>query len=82
MNLISFLIFIVLQIIFLPIGLLGILIVGYKQMVVSKRLGVSQTAIEALNGRWTMHVFEIREDNSACQLAISMPNSSTNNYYR
>jgi len=62
MNFISFIVFIPLQIIFLPIGLLGIMLVAYKQMVISKQLGVSQTAIEVLNGRWTMHVFGIRQD--------------------
>jgi methyltransferase (TIGR00027 family) len=77
MNFISFIVFIPLQIIFLPIGLLGILLVAYKQMVVSKRLGVSQTAIEVLNGRWTMHVFGVRQDKAAEILAKSMPNTST-----
>ena len=77
MNLISFFVFVVLQIIFLPIGLIGVLLVAYKQMVISKRLGVSQTAIEVLNGRWTMHVFGIRQDKAAYKLAGSMPNTST-----
>ncbi len=77
MNLISFIIFVTLQIIFIPIGLLGVLIVAYKQMVVSKRIGVSQTAIEVLNGRWAMHVFGIRQDKAADKLAGSMPNTST-----
>jgi methyltransferase (TIGR00027 family) len=45
-------------------------------MVVSKRLGVSQTGIEVLNGRWTMHVFGIRKDLAAAQLASVMPNTS------
>lgn len=77
MGLVSFLVFVVLQVVFLPVGLLGILLVGYKQMVISKRLGVSQTAIEVLNGRWTMHVFDIREDEAAAQLAGALPNTST-----
>ena len=45
MNFISFLIFIPLQIIFLPLGLVGVLLVAYKQMIVSKPLGSSQTAV-------------------------------------
>jgi len=49
MNLISFVVFVALQFIFLPIGLVGVLLVAYRQMVISKRLGVSQTAIEVLN---------------------------------
>ncbi len=76
MSAISFIVFIVLQTLVLPLGLLGVLLVAYKQMVVSKRLGVSQTGIEVLNGRWTMHVFGIREDVAAAQLAGSIPNTS------
>ena len=30
---------------------------GYRQREASKWLGVSQTAIEIINGRWTMHIF-------------------------
>jgi methyltransferase (TIGR00027 family) len=77
LNFISFLIFIPLQIGFLPLGLLGILLVAYKQIIVSKRLGSSQTAIEVLNGRWTMHVFGIRKDDATEKLARALPNTST-----
>lgn len=77
MNVLSFLVFVLLQIVFLPLALVGVLLVAYKQMVVSKRLGVSQTAIEVLNGRWTMHVFDIRRDQAAAQLAGMVPNTST-----
>lgn len=58
-------------------GLLGILLVAYKQMIISKRSGSSQTAIEVLNGRWTMHVFDIRKDEAAEKLASLLPNTST-----
>lgn len=44
---------------FLPLAIVGFVVVAYKQMVVSKRLGVSQTMVEVLNARWTMHVFEL-----------------------
>ncbi len=77
MSILSFLIFILLQIAFLPLAIAGFLIVAYKQMVVSKNLGVSQTAIEVLNGRWTMHVFDIRKDQATAQLANTIPNTST-----
>ena len=58
-------------------GLLGFLLVAYKQIIVSKQIGSSQTAIEVLNGRWTMHVFDIRKDEAAVKLANSLPNTST-----
>ena len=62
MNILSWVIYIPLQILFLPIVILGALLVAYKQIVVSKKLGLSMTAIEVINGRWTMHIFGMRED--------------------
>ena len=70
-------IFLVLQIAFLPLAVAGFVIVAYKQMVVSKRLGVSQTMVEVLNARWTMHVFDMRSDVASHRLAASVPNTST-----
>lgn len=77
MNVLSFVVFAVLQILFLPFAILGVVIVGYRQMVMSKRLGTSQTAIETLNGRGTMHVFGMRDDEVAARIASVLPNTST-----
>ena len=77
MRLLSFVVFLVLQIPFLPLAVVGFVIVAYKQMVVSKRLGVSQTMVEVLNARWTMHVFDMRSDVASHRLAASVPNTST-----
>jgi methyltransferase (TIGR00027 family) len=75
-SLLSLVLYVALQIAFIPLALLGIFMVAYRQMVVSKRLGVSQTAIEVLNGRWTMHVFGIRVDEACAKLAATIPNTS------
>ena len=77
MNFVSFLVFVVLQILFVPLAIFGVVLTGYRQLVVSKKLGTSQTAIEILNGRWTMHIFEMREDDSAARVASVLPNTST-----
>ncbi len=77
MSLVSLLVYILLQVAFLPLAILGFVLVGYKQIVVSKRLGVSQTAIEVINGRWTLHVFGIRRDEPTAALAAALPNTST-----
>ena len=61
MKILSFLIFITLQILMIPFALIGVLWTAYKQVVVSKKLGTSQTAIEVLNGRWTKYVFGMRQ---------------------
>ena len=76
MAIIGLLLYIPLQIVFIPVAILGGLLVAYKQIVVSKRLGISQTAIEIINGRWTMHVFGMRDDDASARLAAVLPNTS------
>jgi methyltransferase (TIGR00027 family) len=76
MRFLALLLFVPLQLAWLPLSLIGAGLVAYRQIVVSKRLGVSQTAVEILNGRWTMDVFGMREDAAARKLAASIPNNS------
>lgn len=76
-NILALIIFVILQILFIPLAIVGVIWTGYKQIVVSKRLGVSQTAIEIINGRWTMHVFGLRDDEAAAKLTPALPNTST-----
>lgn len=56
--------------------MIGIALTGYRQLWVSKRLGVSQTAIEIINGRWTMHIFGMRNDPATAELMSVLPNTS------
>ena len=76
MSILSLAIYIPLQIAFIPFALLGFVLVAYRQIGVSKKLGISQTAIEVLNGRWTMHVFGLRNDEACAKLADALPNTS------
>ena len=76
-NIVALVIFIILQTLFIPLAIIGAILVGYRQLIVSKNLGVSQTAIEIINGRWTMHIFGLREDHAAAKLTPVLPNSST-----
>lgn len=76
MTIIAFAIYIILQIVLLPLGIIGASLTGYKQIRVSQRLGLSQTAVEIINGRWTMDVFGLREDKAARKLARKIPNNS------
>lgn len=76
MRLIAWIVFVVLQVVFLPLAVLGTLMVTCRQLVVSRRMGVSQTAIEVINGRWTMHWFGIRADPVTARLAGVLPNTS------
>ncbi len=76
MRLIAWVVFVVLQIVFLPLLVLGTLMVTYRQLVISRRMGVSQTAIEVINGRWTMDWFGMRPDPATARLAGVLPNTS------
>ncbi len=76
MSVLSWIIYIPLQIVFIPFAIFGVVLVAYKQLVISKRLGVSQSAIEILNGRWTMHIFGLRPDKASAELAATLPNDS------
>lgn len=77
MKLLSYLVFIPLQIVMIPFAILGTILTAYRQILVSKRLGVSQTAIEIINGRWTMHIFGLRRDDETAALTGVLPNTST-----
>ncbi|MBO6702410.1 MAG: class I SAM-dependent methyltransferase [Pseudomonadales bacterium] len=77
MNLLSFLIYLPLQIAFIPLTIVGGIWVAYKQLVVSSRQGLSHTAIEIINGRWTMHIFGLRDDPATAKLAGKLNNTST-----
>jgi methyltransferase (TIGR00027 family) len=76
MRILALLVFVPLQIAFVPLAILGVLLQTYRQMVGSRRLGVSQTGIEVLGGRWTMHIFAMREDEATMRLARALPNFS------
>ena len=54
--------YIPLQIIFIPFAVIGIIIAIYKEMGKSKKLGVSFSAIKALQYRWIMPYFNTRAD--------------------
>jgi len=50
------------QIIFIPFAIIGLIDAIYKEMGKSKKLGVSFSAIKALQYRWMMHYFNTRPD--------------------
>ena len=76
MRLTAWVVFVVLQIAFLPLLAAGVLLVAYRQLVVSRRLDGSQTAVEVINGRWTMDWFGMRADPASARLLRVLPNAS------
>ena len=61
-KLFQIILYIPIQIIFIPFAIIGIIIAVYKEMGKSKKLGVSFSAIKALQYRWLMHYFNTRPD--------------------
>jgi hypothetical protein len=76
MTIIAFAFYLILQIVFLPLTIIGISWVAYKQIRISQKLGLSQTAIEIINGRWTMDIFGLRQDKVTRLLTLQLPNNS------
>lgn len=54
--------YIPIQIIFIPFAIIGLIVAIYKEMGKSKKLGISFSAIKALQYRWFMHYFDTRPD--------------------
>ena len=50
------------QIIFIPFAIIGLVFCLYKELWKSKELGVSFSAVKALQYRWMMHYFNTRPD--------------------
>ncbi len=61
-TLFQIILYIPLQIIFIPFAIIGLVVGLYKEMRISRKLGVSFSAGQALQYRWIMHYFETRPD--------------------
>lgn len=72
----QFLIFLILQIIFIPFAIIGIILMMYKEMKVTKKLGVSYTAGQAIQGRWIMHYLNTRPEQAIVDFMKVLPNES------
>ena len=59
MSLLSLILYISLQILFITLAVISSIYVGYCQIGVSKKLGASMTAIEVINGRLSTPIFGI-----------------------
>lgn len=61
-RLFQIILYIPIQIIFIPFAIIGLMVGIYKEMRISKKLGVSFSAGQALQYRWIMHFFDTRPD--------------------
>ena len=65
--------FILLQVIFIPFAVIGIVDGLYKEVIHTKKYGISFTAVQALQYRWIMHYFESRPDDLSIRFIKKFP---------
>jgi methyltransferase (TIGR00027 family) len=65
--------YIPIQIIFIPFAIIGLIDGFYKEMGISKKLGVSFSAVQALQYRWIMHYFDTRPDPLSVAFTKKLP---------
>lgn len=61
-KILQVILYIPIQIVFIPFAIVGLIVGVYKEMHVSKKMGVSYSAGQTLQYRWVMHYFNIRPD--------------------
>lgn len=76
MRVVALFIFIIIQIAILPLAFLGLILIIHHQIFISKKLGVSSTAVSAIGNRWLMDLFSIRKDAPSVALYNVLPNGS------
>ncbi|GAI21165.1 unnamed protein product, partial [marine sediment metagenome] len=72
-KLFQFLIFLPIQILFIPLVIIGMIPALYKEFVVPKKLGVSFTAGQALQIHWYMHYFRLRSAEASVKFMKAFP---------
>ena len=76
MKFLSIVVYIFVQILFIPLAIIGVLMIVIKQFVVSRFLKISSTAVDVVSVRWAMDIFDIKEDKTSGQLFKYLPNAS------
>ena len=72
-KLFQIILYIPIQIIFIPFAIIGLIDAIYKEMRKSKKLGISFSAIKALQYRWFMHYFNTRPDHLSVAFTKKFP---------
>lgn len=72
-KLFQFTLYILVQIVFIPFAIVGVIIGIYKGIIQSKKMGVSFTAGQALQYRWVLHYFNLRPDPFSIAFTKKLP---------
>lgn len=69
----QFILFLLIQIIFIPLMVIGLFMGIYKEFARGRKLGVSYSAGQALQYRWYMHYFDTRPDRQTIEFTKRFP---------
>lgn len=75
-KMIQFIVFLIIQILFIPLAIVGFVAAFYRELIISKKLGVSFMAVQVLQYRWLMHYFKSRDDEASVKLVKAIPTES------
>jgi len=76
-KIVQFIVFLIIQLVLLPLTIIGYIFLVVKVMLYSKKYGISVTATNPLSARWFLHVLGKREDDTMVNMISSLPNMST-----
>lgn len=65
--------YILLQLLFIPFAVIGLIDAIYREIRISRKLGVSFSALKALQYRWLMHYFNTRPDHLSVAFTKKFP---------
>jgi len=69
---IQFTIFAIIQLVLLPLTIIGYIFSVVKALLYSKKHGISGTATNPLSVRWILHIFGLREDEDGAKMISSL----------
>jgi methyltransferase (TIGR00027 family) len=75
-KLVQFIVFLIIQLVFLPLTIIGYIFLVVRAMHYSKKHGLSATATNPLGSRWILHIFGTREDEAGTKMITSLPHIS------
>jgi methyltransferase (TIGR00027 family) len=76
MKYISIIVFVAIQILFLPLSIIGFVMIELKNRLVSNKIGVSATASSAIAGKYMVHLSGTYKDDLAGKFYTALPNAS------
>jgi hypothetical protein len=73
----QFIVFLIIQVVLLPLTIIGYIFTLVKALLYSRKYGISATATNPLSARWFLHVLGNREDEAVVKMISSLPYLST-----